>query len=89
MKKCGRHNIRKHREIKNGEKYATLEISLRFFSLDKIKITSSEQKYYLGRSEKGLIIYLGIKTIEKSNKNKKVRYAITNVSLKDISNIIK
>ena len=32
---------------------------------------------------------MGIKTIRGSNKIKKARYAITNVSLKDISNNIK
>ena len=30
MKNCGRHNVRKHREIKNDEKYTTLDISLDF-----------------------------------------------------------
>ena len=33
-------------DIKNGEKNITLEISLKFGSLDKIKITSSNPKYY-------------------------------------------
>ena len=37
MKNCGRHNVRKHREIKGGEKYVTLDISLKFDSLDNIK----------------------------------------------------
>ena len=32
---------------------------------------------------------MGIKTIRRSKKNKKSRYAITNVILKDISKIIK
>ena len=38
MKTCGHHNVRKHREIKNGEKYITHHISLKFGSLDKMKI---------------------------------------------------
>ena len=70
MKNGGRRNVRKHREIKNGEKYITLDISLKFFSLDKIKITSSDKKYCVGRSEKMLITSLGLKTIVKSKKNK-------------------
>ena len=41
MKNCGRHNVRKHREIKGGDKYFTLDISLKFDSLKKMKITSS------------------------------------------------
>ena len=89
MKKCGCRNDSKHREISNGEKYITLDISLKFVSLYKMKIISSEPKDYLGRSGKGLIIYLGIKTIGRSKKKKKARYSITNVSMKDIHNIIK
>ena len=46
MKHCGCRNVRKHRDIKHGEKYITLDISLKFGSLDKMKITSSEPKYY-------------------------------------------
>ena len=89
MKSCGRRNVRKHREIKGGEKCIILYISLKFFSLDKMKITSSEPKDYLGISGKGLITYMGLKTIVRSNKNKTSSYAITNVSLKGISKIIK
>ena len=85
---CGRHNIRKHREIKDGEKYITLEISLNFGSLDKMKITSSEPNDYLGISGKLLITSLGINTIRISKKRKNSRYAIKNISLKGIYNII-
>ena len=41
MKNCGRRNVRKHRDIKNGEKYIVLYISLKFGDLDKMKIKSS------------------------------------------------
>ena len=44
MKNCGCHNVRKHREIKGSDKYVTLDISLKFDSLDKMKIISSESK---------------------------------------------
>ena len=44
MKNCGRRNVRKHREIKGSENYLTLDISLKFDSLDKIKITYSDSK---------------------------------------------
>ena len=68
MKNCGRHNARKHREIKNVEQYITLIISLKFGSLDKMIITSSKPKDYLGRSGKGLIISLGIKAKARQKK---------------------
>ena len=53
-----------------------------------MKITYSDPEEYLGRSGKGLINSLGLNTIGTSKK-KKARYAITNVSMKDLSNIIK
>ena len=54
-----------------------------------MKIALSEPKEYLGRSGKGLITSPGLKTIGSSKKKKKARYAITNVSIKYLSNIIK
>ena len=44
MKNCGRHNVRKHRDIKDSDNYVKLEISLKFISLEKMRITSSEPK---------------------------------------------
>ena len=44
MKNCGRRDVRENREIKGSDKYVTLDISLKIYSLDKIKITSSESK---------------------------------------------
>ena len=89
MKSCGHHNGRQHRKINNGKNYAPLYISLKFGSLENMKITSSGPKYYLVISGKELITYLGLKTIGRSKKNKKERYAITNVSKKNHLNIIK
>ena len=54
MKNCGRQNVRKHREIKVNEKYVTLEISLKFDSMDKMKIKSSESKEKFGNIRKGV-----------------------------------
>ena len=77
MQNCGRHNVRKHKdirgsdkyvtlkkhkEVKGSDKYITLDISSKFDSMDKIKITSSESKGRLERSGKGLITSLGFKT---------------------------
>ena len=44
MKNGGCHYVRKHREIKGSDKYVTLEISLKFDSLGKMRITSSDSK---------------------------------------------
>ena len=44
MKNCGRCNVSKHKEIKGVYKYVTLDISINFYSLYKMKITSSESK---------------------------------------------
>ena len=89
MKNCERRNVRKHKEIKDGEKYITLDIYLDFCSLYKMKITSLEPKYCLLILGKGLNTSLGINTVRSSKKKKKARYAITNVSLNYIANIIK
>ena len=88
-KNCGHHNVRKHREIKGSDKYVTLNILLKFDSLDKMIITSSESKVKLERSGKGLITSLGLKAKTSPKKHKKARYAIRNVSKKDFSNIIR
>ena len=71
MKNCGRRNVRKHREIKGSDKYVTLEISLKFDSPDKMKITSSDSKKILERSVKVLINSLGFKAKVRPNKYKK------------------
>ena len=42
----------------------------------------------LGRSRKGLITSMGTKARARPNKHKKARYAIGNVSMKDLSKII-
>ena len=54
MKNCGCRNVRKHREIKGGDKYASLDISLKFDSLDKKRIISSESKDNFGKIRKGV-----------------------------------
>ena len=66
-----------------------MDILLRFGSLDKIRITSSEPKDNLGISGKGLITSLGLKAKTRPYKYKKARHAIGNVSMKDLSKIIK
>ena len=53
-----------------------------------MKITSSDSKVKLERSGKGLINSLGFNTKARLQKYKKARYAIGNVSKKEISKII-
>ena len=89
MKNCGCQNFRKHRDIKGNEKYATLDISLKFGSMDKMRITFSEPKDNLGISGKELITSLGLKDKTSPKKYKKERYAIGNFSMKDLSKIIR
>ena len=89
MKNCGRRKVRKHKEIKGIDKCVTLNISKKFDSLNKMETKSSESKGKLGRSGKGLVTALALKTKARSKKYKKARYAIRNVSMKDLSNIIK
>ena len=71
MKNCGRRNVRKQREIKGSDKYVTLDISLKFDSLDNMKITSSESKEKSEISGKGLITSLGFKAKVRPHKYKR------------------
>ena len=66
MKNCGRRKVRKHKEIRGSDKYVTLDISSKFDSLDKMKITYSESKGKLEISGKGLITSLGLKSKSRS-----------------------
>ena len=89
IKNCGRHKVRKHKDIKGSDKYVTLDISAKFDSLNKMKTTSSESKEKLERLGKGLVTALDLKTKVRSQRYKKERYAIGNFIEKDLSNIIK
>ena len=80
VKNCGCRKVRKHKEIKDSDKIATLNISAKFDSLNKMKITSSESKVKLGKLVKGLVTDLDFKTKIRSSNYKKARYAIGNVS---------
>ena len=62
MKNCGCHKVRKHKEIKGSDKIATLDISAKFDSMNKMETTFSESKGKLGRSGKGLVTALAFKT---------------------------
>ena len=70
MKICGRRKVRKHKEIKGSDKCVTLNISENFDSLNKMETTSSESKGKLGRSGKGLVTALDLKTKARSKNTK-------------------
>ena len=91
MKIYGCRKVRnsKHKEIKDSDRIVTLDISAKFDSLNKMETTSSESKGRLERSGKGLVTALDFKTKVRSQKYKNARYAIGNVSEKDLSEIIK
>ena len=89
MKNCGCRKVRKHKEIKGSDKIATLNVSAKFDSLNKVETKSSESKGKVVRSGKGLVTALDSKTKVRSPKCKKARYAIGNVSEKYLLKIIK
>ena len=62
MKNCGRRKVRKHKEIRDSDKCVTLNVSAKFDSLKKMETTSSESKGKFGRSGKGLVTALDLKT---------------------------
>ena len=88
MKNCGCRKVSKHKEINGSDKIVTVNISANFDSLSKMKTTSSESKRILGRSGKGLVTALAFKNKVRSQKYKKARYAIRNVSKKDLLKIM-
>ena len=88
MKNWGCPNVKKHREIKDSDEYITLDISLKFGSPDKMRITYSEPKYNLWRTGNLSITSLGRKAKVSQKKYKKEIYAIVNLSMKYLSKII-
>ena len=77
-----------HKDIKGSDKYINLEISSNFDSLNKTKTTYSDSKGKLEGSGQGLVTALDYNTKVRSQKYKKARHAIENVSEKDLSKII-
>ena len=73
MRSCGRRNVRKYREIKNGEQYITLEISLKRDCLDKRKYTSSVSRDYVVISGKWVTTSLTLSTKRTNIKQKEIR----------------
>ena len=79
MRICGNCNVRKEKEINNGEQYITLDIYLQLDCLENLEVTSSISSYYVGKSGKGLTTYLTLTTIMSSNKKQEARTDNTDV----------
>ena len=62
MTSCVRINVRRHREIKNGEKYIILDISYKIDCLYKMLVNSLKPKDYMGRPVKELTNSLDLST---------------------------
>ena len=92
MRYCGQRDVRKHREIKDSDERVTLNMNKimkileEFDNLDNMETTSSESKVKMEVSGQWLVTALDLKTKARSKKYKKAKYAIGNVSMKDLSN---
>ena len=88
MKNCGRRNVREHRDIKNGNQYVVLDIyKVWWYGKDENHIFRT--KILFGNTRKGVYYLSGSQEHYKAKKIKKIRFAINEVSLKDISKTIK
>ena len=65
---CGRRNVKKHRDIKNGEKYIILDVSSRLYFLDKREVTSSYSKDCMGIPGKGMTTYMDLRNKRQNKK---------------------
>ena len=79
MKNCERCNVRKHREINNGEKYIILYIYYKLGCMEKREVTSSESNNYMGRPGNKMNTYLDLST-KRSNKKQKAKFDITDIT---------
>ena len=93
MKICGRHNVTKYRDIKNGYRYIALDISSKLDSMNKREVIYSESRDYIGRSSDGLTIFMPLST-KIPNKKQYAMFVITRITdqyfrklLKEIKNI--
>ena len=80
---CGRHNVRKLKEIKNVEQYTNSEISLKLDFMDNMEVTFSGSRNYVGRTVKGLNNSLTLRIRRRSNKKQKSNTDNTGVVTKN------
>ena len=86
--RCGRRNIKKHKEINNDKKSVILDISYNLDCLDKGKSTFLESNDYIVIPGKGLTNSINLKN-KRSNKKQKARFAITVINIKDFRKFLK
>ena len=79
VKNCGRHNYKKHSEIKNGEQNIALGFSLVFYCMFNREVKYLESRDYIGISGKGLSTSLTLRT-KSLNNNHKARTSITDIN---------
>ena len=89
MKYCGRCNVRKHREIKSSDKYVSWIScwNLRFWTIWESHLQI--QKVIYEDQERGWLPLWVSRPKTMPKKYKKARYAIGNISKKEISEIIR
>ena len=87
MKNCGHQNVRRHKEIKNGEQYIVLYIFLELDISYKREVASLVPSYYVGQSGKGMNNSIKLRTRKRSNKKKKTGNVNTEDSYQDIVKI--
>ena len=75
MTTCGRRNVKKHRDIKNGRQHIILEISYKIYCVDKRELTSLESKDYMVRLGKGMTTSLYLRT-KSPNKKQDARFPL-------------
>ena len=71
MKNFGPRNVRNHKEIKGSGKYVTLDISLKFDSLDKIKNLIFRVNRKIGKISKGVDYLSGFQGQSKATQTQK------------------
>ena len=81
MKNGGICNDRTHQKNKSSDKYVTLDVSLKFDSLENMKIISSESQDNLGRPGKGLITSLCLRA-KLNHKNTKRKDMTSEISVR-------
>ena len=86
--RCGRRNIKTHKEINNDKKSVILDISYNLDCLDKGKSTFLESNDYIVIPGKGLTTSINLKN-KSSNKKQKARFAITVINIKDFRKFLK
>ena len=87
VKNCGRHNYKKHSEIKNGEQNIALGFSLVFYCMFNREVKYLESRDYIGMSGKGLSTSLILRT-KSLNNNHKARTSITDINHQYFSKLI-